>query len=361
MKENTSIRLKNLDTIRALACIAVLIHHIEAFKNMYKLKNYFSNDWFQYTGGHIGVILFFTLSGFLITHLLLQEKEKQNNISVGKFYMRRVLRIWPVYFLVILLSFLLVDFSPSTLTLVLTLTFMPNIAHGLGIGWMNSPPVWSIGVEEQYYIFWPWLFKIKIQPRKIIFVLIVIVLFLSILPHLVLFILSDYNPSENMLENINGVFRNLKFQCMAIGGISAILLKNKTFISKLNYNIWVSCFICLFPFLLWLYGFHLKFFTDEVYSIFFSLSLLILVTNNYIYIDTRLSKEIGKISYGIYMYHWIILVLFFKSDYFGPIIDYAGNLFIYPFLILSTFGIAFISYYFYEKLFLKMKIKYSSE
>jgi len=96
----------NLNGLRFIAAFLVIIHHVEQFKSILKLENYWGKIPFIGIIGKLGVVLFFVLSGFLITYLLLTEEYSFKKISVKKFYMRRVIRIWPLYFLIILLAFI---------------------------------------------------------------------------------------------------------------------------------------------------------------------------------------------------------------------------------------------------------------
>lgn len=103
---NQKFIFPNLNAIRFIAAFFVIIHHTEQFKELFHINNVF-NIPFVYAVGKLGVILFFTLSGFLITYLLLRERENRKKINIKNFYMRRVLRIWPLYYLIVVLSFLL--------------------------------------------------------------------------------------------------------------------------------------------------------------------------------------------------------------------------------------------------------------
>ena len=99
----SKIHFKGLNTYRAIAALLVVVGHIEMFKSKHGLAHYLNEPYFYYTGGHIGVVLFFALSGFLISYLLLKERSEKKEISLKNFYMRRILRVWPVYFLVLLI------------------------------------------------------------------------------------------------------------------------------------------------------------------------------------------------------------------------------------------------------------------
>ena len=100
---NTKVYFENLNAIRFIAASFVIVAHIEFFKKLFHLPNFFENEVISIIG-RLGVVLFFVLSGFLISYLLFVEKKVTKTISVKKFYIRRILRIWPLYFLIILLA-----------------------------------------------------------------------------------------------------------------------------------------------------------------------------------------------------------------------------------------------------------------
>ena len=94
--------LKGLDSLRAIAALIVVWSHIEFIKG---LKNIPQNNFIFFPNAHFSVTLFFVLSGFLITFLLVKEFQKYQTISFKDFYIRRILRIWPLYYLIILISY----------------------------------------------------------------------------------------------------------------------------------------------------------------------------------------------------------------------------------------------------------------
>jgi peptidoglycan/LPS O-acetylase OafA/YrhL len=99
-----------LNELRAIAALGVVIHHIEQFKGMNGLMVSNVNLTFLiHNLGKASVDLFFVLSGFLITYLLLEEKTNNNDcINIGKFYLRRIYRIWPLYYLIMFISFVII-------------------------------------------------------------------------------------------------------------------------------------------------------------------------------------------------------------------------------------------------------------
>lgn len=127
-------------------------------------------------------------------------------------------------------------------------------------------------------------------------------------------LINNFYNDPFLLDLTNKIFDALKFNCMAVGGIIAVIYKEKKLIIiLLNRNTIISYLLVVLPFILWGYGFYTNYFKDELYSILFATSILIITTNfRIINIDNFITSFFGKISYGIYMYHWIILEMLFK-------------------------------------------------
>lgn len=161
-----SRHVRELDGLRGIAIIAVLIHH--------QLTP------FSLTGGFLGVDLFFVLSGFLITGLLLAEFEKTNSISLRNFYIRRVLRLGPALTLFLLASLAvtyhtqLIGVTRQIKLVVIALLYSTNWRMAFGWDSVLDPTaiVWSLSIEEQFYLVWPLLvlgcLALKLRPRTII-------------------------------------------------------------------------------------------------------------------------------------------------------------------------------------------------
>jgi peptidoglycan/LPS O-acetylase OafA/YrhL len=140
-----------LDILRLFAFLAVFVHH-----GINQLSPVVSR------AGAFGLSLFFLLSAFLITELLQREKAATGNIAIRDFYIRRSLRIWPLYYGFLLFIFVLGLVSPSHRA---PWGFLPSFALMIGNiyigrhGFASSPSgfLWSISVEEQFYLFWPLL------------------------------------------------------------------------------------------------------------------------------------------------------------------------------------------------------------
>src|SRR5687768_571572 len=157
------IYFKGLNGVRFFAALMVIVAHVEAFKKFAQLPNIGDAKVIRHLGPQ-GVKIFFVLSGFLITYLLLSEMKVKGQIAVKKFYVRRILRIWPLYFLIAILGLFLLPqvFSPDyfpqkvyphfAVKAILIFLMLPNVVY-LVFGHIFSLGIlWSIGTEEQFYL-----------------------------------------------------------------------------------------------------------------------------------------------------------------------------------------------------------------
>lgn len=161
-----SSRIDGLDGIRALAITAVLVFHLNA-------------PWLP--GGFLGVDVFFVVSGFLITTLLVREHEREGRIAFGRFWLRRARRLLPALVLVVTISVLIARLVSSDLLVHVgrqvagALTFSTNwveVAAGTSYFDQTAPQLfmnfWSLAVEEQFYLFWPLLtlLLVRLAPAR---------------------------------------------------------------------------------------------------------------------------------------------------------------------------------------------------
>jgi peptidoglycan/LPS O-acetylase OafA/YrhL len=351
--------LKGLDTLRALAAIIVLIDHVEIIKKDNKIYNFIDNPTLIYPDGHLSVILFFVISGFLITYLLLVEKEKGNGINLKNFYMRRVLRIWPLYYLVLVLSYFIFNPDYSFIRILLPSLIFPNVAFAIKETWDVSPQIWSIGVEEQFYIVWPLLFIFISKKKKALSYIAALIIIFTLLPFGLKFINLIFFKSEEFYTIISRFFYGTKFNCLGIGALLGfIFFKKKEYVNSilLKYNFLTLTFT-LVPFVLWFFKFKTDHLNDELYAVLFAFSIYNIVQHPKINIDNSITRFLGKISYGIYLYHWIIIILMVKYiPKFNTIYFY--NFVLYSSILSLTIFVSWLSFATYEKFFLNLKKKY---
>lgn len=368
MIKGNKVYFENLNAIRFIAAFLVIICHIEELKEFFNIERVIDISYNRLIG-RVGVLLFFVLSGFLITYLLFKEKELTKTISIRKFYIRRILRIWPLYFLIVIFTFFVVPFvsflivdgydknllwSHLSNKLILYVAFLPNLVCAIYGKIPYVAITWSIGAEEQFYLIWPWLNKwIK---NKWIIIFSVIVGYLLVKRY------SFYLP-HSILQVFKNFWAMTLIDCMAIGGAFATLLYlDNRIVNKIRnllyYKItqWSALFVAIY--LVYIdYGMK-NYFYCEIYSVLFGVLILNFASNeNRIFsMENKVMNYLGKISYGLYVYHYILIITVFRiCQYFN--INYN---FIYYFLsILLTILVASLSYKFFEKRFIDKKVAYS--
>ena len=263
---------KGLDALRAIAALAVVFSHIEVHKSYHGIPTIISKLSIRIADGHIAVILFFVLSGFLITYLLVKEKEKKGKISLKKFYLRRIFRIWPLYYLIIFLSYLFFNSNYSKESVLLCLSIFPNIAQAFGHGWPTSPQIWSIGVEEQFYLLWP-ILVILIPDRKKILFLTLFFIGYALLPHFLGFFNNRTIKSVDFNTIMNGFFYGSKFNSMGFGALLGYMYATNHKMIKHLYSNFIIYPVIVFAFGLWSIGYEFKYYSCEIYTVLFGIMI----------------------------------------------------------------------------------------
>jgi peptidoglycan/LPS O-acetylase OafA/YrhL len=156
-----------LDGLRFYAFLGVFICHTLPFDGAFYRRFHLPVPWLWGAiakSGAAGVDLFFALSAFLITSILLREREETGGISLRRFYLRRILRIWPLYFLLIAVGIVLAHtMAKQSLPWYYVagyLLFVGNWVHAVfGRPESICSPLWTVSIEEQFYLIWPLLMK----------------------------------------------------------------------------------------------------------------------------------------------------------------------------------------------------------
>lgn len=371
IKNSNRVYFKNLNAIRCIAAFLVIIHHIEQFKDIFHLPNYWSNPVVE-SIGRLGVILFFVLSGFLISYLLFKEKEVTNTISIKDFYLRRILRIWPLYFLIILTSLFILPHIPFftlegfgkevvwnklVYKIIMFVFFLPNLVLNVYGAIPYASQTWSIGAEEQFYLVWPGLNK-KINNKWTL-------MFGVILFYILVKFSIQFFPSQ-IKEVFKGFWLSTPIDCMAIGGIFALIIYDTTPIVLATRKILFSKITQIIAFVLTVVfisiNYHLPFLDKylhfELYAVLFGILISNFAANEkrLFSMENKFSGYLGKISYGMYMYHPIVIVFCIKI---GMLFNKINDFVLYPTVFLLVVLVSSFSYEFYEKRFIDKKAKYS--
>lgn len=352
MKEK-AIYFPRLDNLRFFAFFLVFWQH--GFASSYTKPEWMNKEVFlslTYTGG-MGVQIFFVLSGFLITFLLFKEKEKNGSINIRNFYLRRILRIWPVYYVVLLLGIFLLPTIASAFhycgSIVLDLLFLNNLNAEAVCNSPNINIAWSVAIEEQFYLVWPLLFFLFAKNIKFLLILCVGLLVAS-------GIYTMNYPSEAYFSTLGNVLY------LMTGCAGAIFHKEwghqfqieKWFGKSQIILVLLMTFVLVFfksVISLWVLPF--------VYLYFIVFSIQSEIHENKLKPFTYL----GKYTYGMYMYHpMLIITVKIVFDLVG--INYLENglaHFIMACLsLLLTILLSIFSYEFLEKKILRLKNNYST-
>jgi peptidoglycan/LPS O-acetylase OafA/YrhL len=343
MKSNSP--LKSIDGWRAVSITFVLIQHSVS---KFGFPAYFKNQMMTAIGG-VGVRFFFVISGFLITWLLIKEVRKSNTISLKNFYFRRFFRIIPVFLLFVFVCYLLNIFlfkNNSNYDFLKTILFMGDIYN------LNSPfsHLWSLGVEEKYYLIWPILFYIFYKSD---FNLLIKILIISLICEpLLRFLINYFNLINYSIFNYHS-FLTI-FDGLAIGSLGAIIFYKNIFFKfykKYSFIVYfiISIILILLPIVFWKFT-YLKFLQPLQDSIQCSGFLIILIMSiirpDFIFfkcLNTTIFKHLGKISYSIYI--WMGIIEMFNFDFYFCNLHFTD----FPVWILVLIIISEISYYLIEK------------
>lgn len=375
------VYFSGLNSLRFIAAGVVIIHHVEQLKSLDSYSNYFDTVFVHNIGGY-GVTFFFALSGFLITYLLLVEQKRLNAIDIQKFYIRRALRIWPLYYLLGILSLIVLpqiqvlnipvwqdELNKNYLAqIILYLTFLPNIAINFFGIIPHANQVWSIGVEEQFYLLWPLVVKYSRNIWSAIFKVIGVYLIIKLIMIAILEIYADNPDISAKLFPWSQLINYTRIDCMAIGAIGAAYLFYNPEALKLFYSSFSQYFLytisLLFLAVGGIGGTILWHFNQEIFAVLSTLIVLNIATNpiSIFQLKNKTLDYLGRISYGLYMYHCLcIAIAFYLVDQFTSysISGLTGNLIAYALSFALTILISALSYHWIEQPFIRQKYKFA--
>jgi peptidoglycan/LPS O-acetylase OafA/YrhL len=363
MSSKLKIQFPGLNELRALAALSVIPGHVEQIKGIFKLQFAY---WFPIPG-KVGVVLFFALSGFLITTLLLGEKKSHGIIDLRQFYKRRLLRIFPLYILIVTLSVLVFNRIPFLQMPIYSAQFYENMDLGAALLLLLVLPnylqliipyaahMWSIGIEEQFYLVQPILIKIV----KNACVLSVAMIFVVFLPEVLSFINLHYQVQVNSILYNASVY----FGCIAIGSLGALICSGSSNILKGFVYHRLTQIASLVAVLYFVALVNISGDERVIDFRFYAVCFLIFVANSatndrsFLRVNSHVLDRIGKISYGIYVYHPVCIGLSIAlALQFSVFVenDLALNIAVYVLTFVLTFSVSSLSYKWFESYFLSL-------
>ncbi|MES2566586.1 MAG: acyltransferase [Bacteroidota bacterium] len=365
--KNDKIYFENLDSIRFIAATMVFLGHGLSDSYKYLPNNSLKNFLDLISSGATGVSIFFVLSGFLITYLLILELELNSKINIKNFYIRRVLRIWPLYFAIGIISFIIYN-SPEALIgigdrIFYSLSFLSNFVKCFYSGILMPEAVtWSVSIEEQFYLFWPLLFLFL--PHKFWLPAILFTIICSIV-----FRVFNFNDATILYFHSLSVLLDL-----GIGGLFAYLIKTQNKFKSFFENTATKSHFVFFLISVCLLYWNVKIFDFKyghaIGRIFISTSFACIIcaqaitkSNSILNLKNfSFANKWGKYTYGIYLIHPIALTII---GLIAEAINFQKVNTINAFIIAAvgyilTLFISKLSYTFYESRFLKLKYKFAT-
>jgi len=371
-KSTDRLYFPQFDIIRFFAAFMIVIYHSYiAWRGWFGVPGIISTgDYATLTpfGFHVdrfiknmplGVDIFFFISGYLLTYLLIMEKERYGKVNIPKFYIRRGLRIWPLYFFLIALAPFIVNWlgdpQPEYWRTILLINNFQTITTQ---AWEYPfAHFWSICIEEHFYILWPII--IAFVPSRQLLKTILILIGISWAYKAGTYVFMPQNWYPLYLHTLS------RMDVILMGGLLAAIYLQKPFVFKMNGYISMGLLLIL---VLILSFDEASDFTNmfngvlrrPVYMALLALPMMDLMFNperKNIFGKRNPLLYLGKVSYGIYMYGNILVPIIIKKI----IVAYSiHNIYFYFSLVLIlSLLIPVVSYEMMEKPFLRLKQRFS--
>lgn len=349
------IRYPGLNGLRAISVTIVLLSHIALYQKAFAGMD---DTWFSpflrlFTNGSFGVNVFFEISGFLITSLLLNEEAGDGTISIKRFYLRRTFRIFPAYYFVLLVYLIL---QIAGIIKLSGASWISSLTYTKYFNWTNdvlTPHFWSLSVEEHFYLFWPLVFRLGDSIRKkvaiglfLIVPIIRVFLYLRLPDRYFFFDLTIFTRIDGIaLGCIMALYKEQivrflrpRFRLWFVVSLVFILLLNSLFYWQMKYHWHLGWFIA--P----LGADH-----GTLANLFIGIVVLYSVFGPkhvwYAILNSSVFNIVGVLSYSIYLWQQMFLL---NAIRFGSM----------PARILFIAMAATFSYLFVEKPFLRLRDKF---
>lgn len=350
-----------LDGLRGVAILLVVFLHVFDF------LNYFFFGW-------LGVDLFFVLSGFLITEILLKTVDKPNFLR--NFYMRRILRIFPLFYLTLIICLLVLpqiksiplSFDYYTKNQLWFWTYLQNWLYVFKQPHDNKILLhtWSLAVEEQFYLVWPAIVLFVRKPKT----LLAIAIFALIGVGVARYVIWSFSVQDLAYSSL---YTFTRIDGLCIGCILALLMHiNPGFLKK--YTALIILLMAAINFTFYFINNqisfslpYLAFVGYTTFAVLFGILVYEAVIGESkiirIIFNNGILKFFGKISYGLYVYHWPVYILLFPF-FLGLLFNKFSLPYLYAkigsaiIVFILAVLLSLFSYHFFEKQFLRLKKRY---
>jgi len=381
--------IPTLDGMRGIAVLLVLAFHFAwTFPGDDRAKAVTAVDWIAVHmhellwSGWTGVDLFFVLSGYLITRGLVAPSKRETGTRLKMFWMRRVLRIFPLYY-----AFVIVG---TIVALALGLGWVPGISYWLYmqnyalafddevLRW--TAHFWSLAIEEQFYFVWP-LVAVLVSRRRLIPTILVLVPAVVMLRGILVFKGAQIGPVAALLHDTHGVAKFVyratftRADGLLLGAFVAVTQREvmhpvSVAWRRLRFPIFVSTALVLAGLYVWTHG--LNDYDRRIMGIGYVVLAVFFAASVSLCSDAKISERAraflswsplvacGKVSYGMYIFHWVLVVwLVPRVTRFQEGMSVASQLAVNSAVVVGGIGIIYvlatISFRFFETPFLKLK------
>ncbi|OTG62898.1 acyltransferase family protein [Acinetobacter silvestris] len=355
------MRNYKIDVLRGISILLVLLHH---FNIPYKLQDTFlgvhiggeSLSTLIARNGNYGVTMFFVISGFLITQHTLKREHRLARINVKNFYIRRIARIIPCLVLLVLMVTLLsglglkpfMNQAPNEIEVSYALTVLSAFSFWMNIliikyGWVNYAlgVLWSLSVEEVFYLVFPLLCLLLGRSKGFIFVLLAVICY------------APYFRALHFAEESGAYLYHYfsSFDGIAIGCLTALIAQKFQWNGKFKQSLII--FISLLMIGLYVYA-PIKEVSTWSISIFALLAAVLIfcfAQNSQVQAQSKMSKAmvwIGQRSYEMYLFHLIVLGLI-KVFYFPKETLPTEKLILLPIFFITTFVLSWLIEKYYSR------------
>jgi len=380
---STSFYRPELDALRFFAFLGVFQLHAAYTYSIYVRNG--APRWVQTVhhvsyAGAFGVDLFFVLSAYLITELLLREKARNGSLDVRAFYVRRILRIWPIYFFCIFLALIPAFNALHTFSWRYALAFLFLAGNWSFMAW-GAPlrsianALWTVSIEEQFYLLWPPIVR-RISPNRLTWVAVTMIVLSTAMRSVLLILHAQPNSVKwNTLARLDPIAAGIFIASVLHGRLPTLsvasrlaMLASSLLSLVLVSNNWRLAIPPSLEVIPTIVGYP---------CVTVACTVILLAVLGFPARIPRVLAYLGKISYGLYVYHLMALVL--TTRLLGDVayvlrvlqrgtglvnwlrLDHAGLgqlMFREALWLATTIFLAGISYAFLEKPFLQLKKRF---